>query len=51
MALSSAEIVSPDYNVTDKEWKHIFSFHQVQTDQCKATVMTYTGGPCLNTKG
>lgn len=51
MALSFAKIVSLDYSVTDKDWKNIFSFQQIQTDQCKATMMTCTDDPCLNTKG
>lgn len=47
MALSSVKIASPYYNVTDKDWKNIFSFHKIRTDQCRDTVMACADGPYL----
>lgn len=44
------KIASPDNNITDKDWKNIFSFQQLQTDQCKDIMMTSADGPYLSTQ-
>ena len=39
-----------DYSATDKDWKNIFRFQQIQTDRCEDTMMTCADAPYLTTQ-